>query len=193
MMMDPFVKAAMAACVLTGGVCAAMLFGRSESRLPTFPPAPSAEELLIPGGLKVSGNFNRSGPRSPSAGSRYLPQPEYSPYPRREWDSGQSPATVLTPSREPQQPPPLAEEYPSAKAPTQSHWGQSMGMLLPVPAPGERASRTHKIVDGDTLAALAERFLGSPQRAGDIYEANRAVLFDPQLLPIGVELKIPPK
>ena len=68
-----------------------------------------------------------------------------------------------------------------------------MDMMLPVPAPTEQRARTHKVVDGDTLAALAERYLGSSLRAGDIFEANRDVLFDPQLLPIGVELKIPLK
>lgn len=68
-----------------------------------------------------------------------------------------------------------------------------MEMLLPVPCPMERSDRSHKIADGDTLASLAERYLGTPRRAGEIYEANRDVLFDPQLLPIGVELKIPPK
>ena len=66
-----------------------------------------------------------------------------------------------------------------------------MEKLLPVPSPTEQTPRTHKIVDGDTLASLAERYLGSPQRAGEIYDANRDVLFDPQLLPIGVELTIP--
>ena len=41
-------------------------------------------------------------------------------------------------------------------------------------------------------AALAERYLGPASRAGEIFAANRDVLFDPKLLPIGVELKIPP-
>jgi len=50
---------------------------------------------------------------------------------------------------------------------------------------------THKVVDGDTLEVLAERYLGSPDRCLEIYEANRDVLPSPQLLPIGAELKIP--
>ena len=59
------------------------------------------------------------------------------------------------------------------------------------PSLPEAAARSHTIVDGDTLAALAERYLGSPEAAGAIFAANRDVLSDPQILPIGVELKIP--
>lgn len=67
-----------------------------------------------------------------------------------------------------------------------------MEMMLPV-ATSPDAPRTHKVVDGDTLAALAERYLGSSARAQEIYEANREALRDPMLLPIGVELKLPPR
>jgi nucleoid-associated protein YgaU len=57
----------------------------------------------------------------------------------------------------------------------------------------DKTTQNHRIVDGDTLAELAERYLGSAARAKEIFEANRNVLSDPALLPIGVELKIPPK
>jgi nucleoid-associated protein YgaU len=56
----------------------------------------------------------------------------------------------------------------------------------------EDLERTHTVVDGDTLAALAERYLGSPGRALEIYNANRFLLPSPDVLPIGVELRIPP-
>jgi phage tail protein X len=49
------------------------------------------------------------------------------------------------------------------------------------------------VVDGDKLPALAKRYLGSADRFREIYEANRAVLNSPDLLPIGVELVIPPR
>ena len=64
-----------------------------------------------------------------------------------------------------------------------------MAELLP-----ERRSSPpkHKIVDGDTLPLLAERYLGSASRAMEIYQANRDVLSDPNILPLhGAELKIP--
>lgn len=194
MMMDPAVKTAMAFCVLLAGVCAALLFGRDRGR-PALPGPATAEQLLIPhsGGNRRSGVFNRNRRRSVS-GRRYSPhEPDSSPYPRPASAGGRRSLTMLSPSQLRQSPPPLAEEYPRPDRPADSRWGRSMDMMLPVPTPTDQRTRTHKIVDGDTLAALAERYLGSSLRAGEIFEANRDVLFDPQLLPIGVELKIPPK
>ena len=53
--------------------------------------------------------------------------------------------------------------------------------------------RTHVIVDGDTLADLAARYLGDSRRSADIFAANRRVLTDPEVLPIGAALAIPPR
>ncbi len=49
----------------------------------------------------------------------------------------------------------------------------------------------HRIVDGDTLSKLAVEYLGRADRYLEIYEMNRGVLSSPDLLPIGVTLKIP--
>lgn len=51
--------------------------------------------------------------------------------------------------------------------------------------------RKHRVRDGDTLATLAERFLGDAARANEILAANQALVTNPDLLPIGVELLIP--
>jgi len=48
----------------------------------------------------------------------------------------------------------------------------------------------HRIVDGDSLARLAARYLGNDKRWLEIYEENRDVLESPDLLPIKVELVI---
>lgn len=56
----------------------------------------------------------------------------------------------------------------------------------------DEARRTHLIVDGDTLFYLAERYLGDGERYLEIYEANRDVLKDPDLLVLGAVLRIPP-
>ena len=58
--------------------------------------------------------------------------------------------------------------------------------------PGTGSHRTHTIMDGDTLASLAQRYLGDAGRAGEIYEANREVLPEPDILPIGRQIRIPP-
>jgi len=99
-------------------------------------------------------------------------------------------ATILTPMEPGEAPPLLARDYPGDAGPKASGWGASFG--LPPSARREQPVRKHKIVDGDTLRALAERYLGSPDRWLEIYEVNRELLPSPELLPIGVELKIPP-
>ena len=70
-----------------------------------------------------------------------------------------------------------------------ARWGMPVDMM-PAARPAD-GPQTHKIVDGDTLEDLAARYLGSALRSGEIYQANRDVLGDPRLLPIGAELKIP--
>ena len=65
---------------------------------------------------------------------------------------------------------------------------------LRFPSPTEvDEPRTHIVVDGDSLAKLAGRYLDDPRRAEEILQLNRGLLSDPQLLPIGVELLIPPR
>jgi hypothetical protein len=49
----------------------------------------------------------------------------------------------------------------------------------------------HVVVDGDSLERIASRYLSDPQRSREIFELNRGVLTNPELLPIGAELKIP--
>jgi hypothetical protein len=51
----------------------------------------------------------------------------------------------------------------------------------------------HKIADGDTLSKLAATYLDASDRYLEIFELNRDVLTTPDLLPIGRELKIPPR
>ena len=100
--------------------------------------------------------------------------------------------TIVTPTDQLAPPPELPKSYPGSfpdsSQPASTRWGTSLSHLLPETA---SAPPTHKIIDGDTLASLAERYLGSASRAMEIYEANRSVLASPQELTIGVELKIP--
>jgi nucleoid-associated protein YgaU len=62
--------------------------------------------------------------------------------------------------------------------------------------PGARpadALRTHVVIDGDSLMRLADRYLDDVDRSSEIYRLNRDVLTNPELLPIGAELRIPPR
>jgi nucleoid-associated protein YgaU len=79
-----------------------------------------------------------------------------------------------------------------------SRWGVMLGLGPASAGAGDGPAtappaQIHKVADGDTLRALAHRYLGNADRSGEIYEANRDVLPNPEVLPIGVELKIPPR
>jgi nucleoid-associated protein YgaU len=52
-------------------------------------------------------------------------------------------------------------------------------------------SRTHVVIAGDTLPALAVRYYGDARRAGEILAANRERIADPAQLPVGAALVIP--
>lgn len=99
--------------------------------------------------------------------------------------------TILTPLVEDDPPPPLAQAFPPTDRCGSSRWGVAMG--LPEPDRLHALGRTHTVVDGDTLAGLAEHYLGSPERAMEIYAANQDVLGEPDVLPIGVQLRLPPR
>ena len=104
--------------------------------------------------------------------------------------------TVVTPSDQPTPPPELPKSYPNSlpgnSQPASTRWGTSLREMLPDPKDSPAsAPPTHKIIDGDSLAVLAQRYLGSASRAMEIYEANRDLLAQPEILPIGAELKIP--
>jgi nucleoid-associated protein YgaU len=59
------------------------------------------------------------------------------------------------------------------------------------PAAPPRPSRQHRIVDGDTLPRLADYYLGDERRYLEIFQANRHLLVQPDLLPLGERLWIP--
>jgi len=51
---------------------------------------------------------------------------------------------------------------------------------------------TYRVRDGDDLAGIAARFYGHPAAAAAVWSANRDVIADPGLLPIGAVLRLPP-
>ena len=100
------------------------------------------------------------------------------------------PRAVLT---ETKPPPTLPPEYPLPSNSPLRGWEGVPSYQLPEPANSRPALRIHKVADGDTLPLLAERYLGSVERIGEIIEVNRDVLTSPDALPIGIELRIPPR
>jgi hypothetical protein len=61
----------------------------------------------------------------------------------------------------------------------------------PQPIVAPSVPKIHRIVDGDTLPKLAQRYLRDAGRGDEIFALNRDVLSNPELLPIGAELKVP--
>jgi nucleoid-associated protein YgaU len=184
-MIDPALKTALAVCVVLGGVCAAMLFRHDQPRL-TAPDISSEETLLLRCRTKVA-ERNRQPPHRSASVRGIAGQPPSTPA---------SPMIVVKPLDRHEPPPSLAAAYPEAAGQVglgeaRSSWGASMEMMLPVAEASADAKRVHRVVDGDTLAGLAARYLGSAARAEEIYAANRDILNDPELLPIGAELKLP--
>ena len=60
-------------------------------------------------------------------------------------------------------------------------------------SPKPRQERTHVVAKGDTLSNLAEKYYGDKRLWVRIRKANESLLPDPDRLPLGVELVIPPK
>ena len=58
------------------------------------------------------------------------------------------------------------------------------------PAP-VTSGRTYVVVAGDSLSRIAKREYGDAQKWPKIYEANRSIIKDPDLIYPGQELRIP--
>lgn len=53
------------------------------------------------------------------------------------------------------------------------------------------AAQWHEVVKGDTLSRIAQKYYGDAGLYMQIFEANRDILRDPNLIRIGQKLRIP--
>jgi nucleoid-associated protein YgaU len=83
-------------------------------------------------------------------------------------------------------PPPLAVAWTANDA--------ARGGAIPaaIQSPQQSPPTTYVVRDGDDLTGIAAKIYGHPGAAGVIWSFNRDRLTDPALLPIGMELRIPP-
>jgi nucleoid-associated protein YgaU len=81
-----------------------------------------------------------------------------------------------------QGPPPLAVAW-TAHGPTPPVTASVSAAAVPA---------AYRVRDGDDLAGIAARFYGHPAAAAAVWSANRDVIADPGLLPIGAVLRLPP-
>lgn len=91
-------------------------------------------------------------------------------------------------------PPPLLDSQ--AAPPAASAWAAAEPPV-PVPhpypsSPADAPPSTYVVRDGDDLTGIAARFYGHPAAAASVWAANRDVIPDPNLLPIGAHLRLPP-
>lgn len=138
-------------------------------------------------GLAVALPFREEQPSVPSAvpptGALAVPQSPIPPLAATNPGAPIAPPTSNSVVGEQAQLPRTTSEGPGPAGPTAA--GPAIGPRRCGPP------RRHKVIDGDTLAALAQRYLGSADFAAEIFALNRDVLSSPELLPIGIELAIP--
>ncbi len=88
-------------------------------------------------------------------------------------------------------PPAMARAYPGS---TRSEM-EMAGLTAGLHGSGRHRTieRTHEVCDGDTLEGLALHYLGDRARWREIYQVNRDRIQQPEPLPLGAKLVIPPK
>jgi nucleoid-associated protein YgaU len=170
--------------IIVGGVALATAFGRPD---PSAQPGSPGHGDPVTLRRRVTSAAAESTDAASRAGLARAPLANVTRFP------GSRESTAVVEAEKPDVlPPTLAKSFPPIETPTSARWGTSMD--TPLSASGGRGRpRVHKIVDGDTLPGLAKRYLGSAARANEFFEANRDVLSSPEALPIGIELKIPPR
>jgi nucleoid-associated protein YgaU len=155
---------------------------------------PSSADVLNPAPQAAfQAEAPRHGPEKPAPQSHLLGEIQAADQP-----IGSSDMTPVAPAGAPGPSPAMPADPFSARSVAVG--GQSLppaaGAAQPM-APGAFTGSAsnglvrHRIVDGDTLTGLAERYLGNSNRFLEIYDQNRDMLTSPDLLPIGSELKIP--
>ena len=90
-------------------------------------------------------------------------------------------------------PPPLLDSQ--APPPPVAAWAAAPSPLHAAPATDiavDLMPATYVVRDGDDLTSISTRFYGHPGAAVAVWQANRDIIPDPNLLPIGAELRLPP-
>ena len=66
-----------------------------------------------------------------------------------------------------------------------------LGVAMPSQGIAQESNLTHVVREGETLSTLARQYLGDGERWPEIAQANQGRILDPNLIPTGVELRIP--
>jgi nucleoid-associated protein YgaU len=134
--------------------------------------------------------------RKPDAPLELAPRIEVSPASQRDELRDSTPETKYNDQRAADlsnlaPPPALPVSFqPSSTSTLTSDWKPESLTIAPRTPP---KPRPYRLRDGDTLEKIAERLLGDPTRAAEIFQSNRDLLDRPDLLPVGVVIKLPPR
>jgi nucleoid-associated protein YgaU len=178
----------LAAGVLIAGICCALPFRRASRPSSPGPVAPAADAPILAAAALPATDANfPSLTVSAEPPSSEKPEVQAEPAP-----------PIVAAGSEKFDSPPLDGTPPAAPEPVASQPASNLSLATVAPAlastdapPRPQSWRRHRIKDGDTLAKLAQRYLGDPAREAEIYALNREVLPDPAILPIGAWLRIP--
>jgi nucleoid-associated protein YgaU len=69
--------------------------------------------------------------------------------------------------------------------------GSSTAAAAPQPGGAIASEKTYVVVEGDSLSKIAKREYGDANKWRTIYEANKGLVNDPDLIYPGQELKLP--
>jgi len=172
--------------IIAGGVALALFFRQPPSQ------PPDAADLARPPVL-------RRAMRQPTQPTCEPPGkgPASSPAEQQLRMARASAAPAVVEPVDQAQPPNLPRTYPSG-ARLDADWQGNrisaplgLGTVCSAAADQPQKHLVHTIADGDSLPALAQRYLGSAERWPEIYQANQDLLTSPDLLPIGLQLSIP--
>ena len=88
----------------------------------------------------------------------------------------------------------VAEKAPAptpAAAPAPAAAAAKAPAAAPVAAPAAPKERIHEVVKGDTLSKIAKQYYGDANKYRKIFDANRDILDNPDLIKVGQKLRIP--
>jgi nucleoid-associated protein YgaU len=67
----------------------------------------------------------------------------------------------------------------------------AQGGMLPMPAAAPAGETVHVVVSGDTLSGIAKNYYGKAGLYMKIFEANKDILTNPDVIKVGQKLRIP--